>query len=431
MLSQLYIENIAVIQKATINLTEGLNVFTGETGAGKTILISAISAVLGGRTSRDIIRSGEQKALVSAVFSEIVPEVQQQLADLGYQTEDGQLMISRELDAEGKGSSRISGRPATVAVLRQVAELLIDIHGQNDSRELMESQRHIGFIDGFGELSGQLAQYRLCYDELCAVREQLETLTLDESYKQKRQEILQYQIDEIAAAELTAGEQEELTAQRDLIRNAEKITEALGAIYNILSGNEEQEGMLDGVSELEDALATAGRYLGELESYGQRVNEMKYDLQELSSTARSLLDDSDFNPRQLDSIETRLDLLHRLEKKYGATVEEVLGYYQKICEELDGLAFSEEKADKLRIQLEQLTAQAQEQADKLTVARLEAGERFVSLVEGELVYLDMPNVRLSLWATKHPLGSSGQDSIEFYISANLGEPPKSLSKIAS
>ncbi|MEG2087878.1 MAG: AAA family ATPase, partial [Angelakisella sp.] len=285
MLSQLYIENIAVIQKATINLTEGLNVFTGETGAGKTILISAISAVLGGRTSRDIIRSGEQKALVSAVFSEIVPEVQQQLADLGYQTEDGQLMISRELDAEGKGSSRISGRPATVAVLRQVAELLIDIHGQNDSRELMESQRHIGFIDGFGELSGQLAQYRLCYDELCAVREQLETLTLDESYKQKRQEILQYQIDEIAAAELTAGEQEELTAQRDLIRNAEKITEALGAIYNILSGNEEQEGMLDGVSELEDALATAGRYLGELESYGQRVNEMKYDLQELSSTA--------------------------------------------------------------------------------------------------------------------------------------------------
>ena len=208
MLTQLYIENIAVIQKASINLTPGLNVFTGETGAGKTILISAINAVLGGRTYKDIIRSGEQKAMVSAIFEPVSPEIRQQIQSLGYECEGDQLMVSRELFADGKSSSRICGRPATAAVLRQVSELLIDIHGQNDSRELLDSQRHLGFVDGFGELEGLLGEYRGCYDQLCRLREKLHATQLDDSYKLQRQDMLQYQIDEIAAADLTVGEEE-------------------------------------------------------------------------------------------------------------------------------------------------------------------------------------------------------------------------------
>ncbi|MEG0754196.1 MAG: DNA repair protein RecN, partial [Angelakisella sp.] len=431
MLSQLYIENIAVIQRASINLEAGLNVFTGETGAGKTILISAINAVLGGRTYKDIIRSGESKALVSAVFTDISAETEAQITALGFSSEGGQLMVSRELDIEGKGGCRINGRPATTALLRQVAELLIDIHGQNDSRELLSADRHMTFIDGFGEHDNLLDDYKKAYADLCVVREKLSATQVEDSYKLQRQDILQYQIDEIAAADLTMGEEEELTAQRDMIRNSEKITAALGAIYDLLSGDEETEGMLGGFSLLEDELDTAARYIEELDGYNSRISEVKYELEELSSTVRNCLDEYNFDPRQLDSIESRLDIISKLERKYGENIEAVLAYYDKIIEEMDSLIFSDREVERLRTEETKLLKVAQELADCLTKQRAEAGERFIALVQQELAYLDMPSVRLSVSMQKKPLSASGQDMLEFLISANPGEEPKPLSKIAS
>lgn len=431
MLSQLYIENIAVIQKASINLTSGLNVFTGETGAGKTMLVSAINAVLGGRTSKDIIRSGEPKALVSAVFTDIPEPLQAQIATLGYELDGGQLMVSRELFADGKSASRINGRPATAAVLRQVSELLIDIHGQSDSRELMDAQRHMGFVDSFGELGAAIAGYRTAYDGLCGVRERLKATQLDDSYKLQRQDILQYQIDEIAAADLTDGEEEDLTTQRNIIRNSEKITDSLGAIYAMLDGDDDQQGMVGSFGFLENELTTAGKYIEEILEYQTKVSEMKYDLQELSSTVRNYLDDVSFDPRQLDSIESRLDVIFKLEKKYGANITDVLAHYDKIIEEMDSLIFSDREAERLKAEEKKLLEKAQALADGLTTQRQEAGNRFTAMVEQELTYLDMPSVRFTANTQRHVLSASGQDNLEFLISANPGEEPRPMSRIAS
>ncbi len=425
MLSQLYIENIAVIQKATIQLDHGFNVFTGETGAGKTILISAINAVLGARTSRSIIRSGESRAVVSALFTELSPEVAQQVEEMGYTAEDGQLMIHREMDAGG------SGRPATTALLRQIASLLIDIHGQRDSQELLSTEKHMAFVDGFGELGKELAAYREVYKKLQEAREKLESLQMDESYKLQRQDILQYQIGEIEGAKLTPGEEEELLAQREIIRNAEKITSALGTSYQLLTGGEEGLGLVSGLEGLGEELETASRFIEELGDYREKTEDLRYELEELSSTLRGYLDDYNFDPRQLDEVESRLDLIHRLKKKYGATIQEILDYWERSAQELDELTFADERAEKLRGEVADLTGKAKELAAVLSKKRKEAGERFIQSVQQELAYLDMPGVRLTLRLTARELGPSGQDGVEFFISANPGEEPKPLSKTAS
>ncbi len=431
MLSQLYIENIAVIQKATIQLDHGFNVFTGETGAGKTILISAINAVLGARTSRSIIRSGESRAVVSALFTELSPEVAQQVEEMGYTAEDGQLMIHREMDAGGRGACRINGRPATTALLRQIASLLIDIHGQRDSQELLSTEKHMAFVDGFGELGKELAAYREVYKKLQEAREKLESLQMDESYKLQRQDILQYQIGEIEGAKLTPGEEEELLAQREIIRNAEKITSALGTSYQLLTGGEEGLGLVSGLEGLGEELETASRFIEELGDYREKTEDLRYELEELSSTLRGYLDDYNFDPRQLDEVESRLDLIHRLKKKYGATIQEILDYWERSAQELDELTFADERAEKLRGEVADLTGKAKELAAVLSKKRKEAGERFIQSVQQELAYLDMPGVRLTLRLTARELGPSGQDGVEFFISANPGEEPKPLSKTAS
>ena len=431
MLSQLYIENIAVIQQATIQLDQGFNAFTGETGAGKTILISAINAVLGARTSRSIIRSGESRAVVSALFTQVPGDVIRQVEELGYTAEDNQLMIHREMDAGGGGSCRINGRPATTALLRQIASLLIDIHGQRDSQELLSTEKHMAFVDGFGELWEDLDAYQKVYRELSAARDKLESLQMDESYKLQRQDILQYQIGEIEGANLTPGEEEELLAQREMIRNAEKITGALGASYDLLTGGEEGLGIVSALENLGEELDTASRYIEELGEYQGKAEDLRYELEELASSVRGYLDDYNFDPRQLDRLESRLDLIHRLKKKYGASIEEILEYYEKSSRELDELVCSDERAEELRAEVEKLTVQAQKLAVVLSEKRKEAGERFIQSIQKELAYLDMPGVRLTLNLTRRELGPSGQDGVEFFLAANLGEEPKPLSKTAS
>ncbi|MCI9528131.1 MAG: AAA family ATPase, partial [Angelakisella sp.] len=411
LLSQLYIENIAVIQKADIQLREGFNVFTGETGAGKTILISAINAVLGARTSRSIIRSGESRAVVSALFSDLSPDAARQVEELGYTAEEGQLMIHRELDAGGSGSCRINGRPATTALLRQIASLLIDIHGQRDSQELLSTEKHLSFVDGFGGLEGDLEAYQRVYRSLCQVREKRESLEMDESYKLQRQDLLQYQLNEIESASLTPGEEEELLAQREMIRNSERITGALGSGYQLLTGGEDGIGIVSALGSLGEELDTASQFVSGLEEYQSKVEDLRYDLEELASTLRGSLEDYSFDPRQLDRIEDRLDLLYRLKKKYGATVEEIIAYGERSAQELDELTFADERAAQLREEEQALTAQAEKLAEALSAKRSRAGERFIASVREELAYLDMPNVRLSLNTTRRELGPTGWDSV--------------------
>ena len=432
MLSQLYIENIAVIRQATIDFQKGFHVFTGETGAGKTILISAINAVLGGRTFKEIIRTGESRARVSALFTGIPASLAEKIGELGYPLEDGQLLVQREIDLTGKGQCRLDGRPATAAMLREVCSLLIDIHGQPDNQELLSAEKHLGFLDSFGAYRKELEDYAKAYAQRMACADRLEKLQMDESYKLQRMDILQFQLKEIGDARLTDGEEEQLTEQQKRIKNAERITESLGTIYTLLNGDgEELRGVLEALEEISTELDTAAKYLPDFTQYGDKLNDAYYMLEELGSTARDTLEDADFDPRQLDTIESRLDTIYRLKKKYGGSIAEILAYYDKISEEYNTLELSDEMVEQLRGELERAEQDLRQAAKALTARRLETAGEFVRRVEAELAYLDMGGVRFSISRKEKAFGPNGADEMEFLICTNAGEEARPLAKIAS
>ena len=432
MLSQLYIENIAVIRQATIDFQKGFHVFTGETGAGKTILISAINAVLGGRTFKEIIRTGESRARVSALFTGIPASLAEKIGELGYPLEDGQLLVQREIDLTGKGQCRLDGRPATAAMLREVCSLLIDIHGQHDNQELLSAEKHLGFLDSFGAYRQELEDYAKAYAQRMACADRLEKLQMDESYKLQRMDILQFQLKEIGDARLTDGEEEQLTEQQKRIKNAERITESLGTIYTLLNGDgEELRGVLEALEEISTELDTAAKYLPDFTQYGDKLNDAYYMLEELGSTARDTLEDADFDPRQLDTIESRLDTIYRLKKKYGGSIAEILAYYDKISEEYNTLELSDEMVEQLRGELERAEQDLRQAAKALTARRLETAGEFVRRVEAELAYLDMGGVRFSISRKEKAFGPNGADEMEFLICTNAGEEARPLAKIAS
>ena len=432
MLSQLYIENIAVIRQATIDFQKGFHVFTGETGAGKTILISAINAVLGGRTFKEIIRTGESRARVSALFTGIPASLAEKIGELGYPLEDGQLLVQREIDLTGKGQCRLDGRPATAAMLREVCSLLIDIHGQHDNQELLSAEKHLGFLDSFGAYRKELEDYAKAYAQRMACADRLEKLQMDESYKLQRMDILQFQLKEIGDARLTDGEEEQLTEQQKRINNAERITESLGTIYTLLNGDgEELRGVLEALEEISTELDTAAKYLPDFTQYGDKLNDAYYMLEELGSTARDTLEDADFDPRQLDTIESRLDTIYRLKKKYGGSIAEILAYYDKISEEYNTLELSDEMVEQLRGELERAEQDLWQAAKALTARRLETAGEFVRRVEAELAYLDMGGVRFSISRKEKAFGPNGADEMEFLICTNAGEEARPLAKIAS
>lgn len=432
MLSQLYIENIAVIRQATIDFQKGFHVFTGETGAGKTILISAINAVLGGRTFKEIIRTGERRACVSALFTEIPASLAEKIGELGYPLEEGQLLVQREIDLTGKGQCRLDGRPATAAMLREVCSLLIDIHGQHDNQELLSAEKHLGFLDSFGAYRKELEDYAKAYAQRIACADRLEKLQMDESYKLQRMDILQFQLKEIGDAKLTDGEEEQLTEQQKRIKNAERITESLGTIYTLLNGDgEELRGVLEALEEISTELDTAAKYLPDFTQYGDKLNDAYYMLEELGSTARDTLEEADFDPCQLDAIESRLDTIYRLKKKYGGSIAEILAYYDKISEEYNTLELSDEMVEKLRVELERAEKDLRQAAKALTARRMEAAGEFVKRVEKELAYLDMGGVRFSISRKEKAFGPNGTDEMEFLICTNAGEEARPLAKIAS
>lgn len=432
MLTRLYIQNIAVIRKAEIRLGEGLNVFTGETGAGKTILISAIDAVLGERTARDMIRTGEERAMVSAFFENISPRALETLRELGYDEDEGGVLITRELTAYGKSTSKINGMPATASILKQISSLLIHIHGQRDAAQLLSPERHMEMIDSFGRLEPFLEQYRSAYRQLRNVEEEIQRLAMDDQQKEQRIDMLTFQIEEIEAADLEdPDEEEELLARKKLIGASEKVLEALSTAYSALKGDEEREGLDILFDQLTGGVDLANEYLPALAPMAARLEEMGYELEEFATELRDTLDSFEFDPQEQSDIEYRLDLLYRLKRKYGADISAILEFCQNAREELEQITTGEERLAQLNIQREQALQQAEHLAVELTAQREKAAADFITRVEAELAFLDMGGVRLSVQREKKPLALDGADNITLYVATNIGEEAKPLHKIAS
>lgn len=428
MLTSLKIENVAIIESAAIEFGCGLNVLTGETGAGKSIVIDSINAILGERTSRDIIRTGAQSAKVYAVFEDVNERVRNFLDENGIDCEDGVLIINRTLSREGKNVCRINGAPVTVSMLREIGGELIDIHGQHDNQSLLSPEKHCDFVDSFAGNADLITDYREKYGRLCEIRSKLKKLTTDESSKSQRIDFLTYQINELEKAEITIGERDELKARKSLINNSQKVIESLNIAYEALKAD---GAGIDMITDAESEIANASAYMEMLGEASEKITDIRYELEDIAETVRDAMTEVDFDPSELEDIDERLDLLYRLSKKYGDTEEEMLEYLEKARAELDNIAFSEERVKELQNQEKEALVETETAACKLTESRKTAGEKLSNAICSELEFLDMPNVRFVVKCNDIGLTENGKDEIEFLISANAGEEPKPLAKIAS
>ena len=430
MLSSLQIENVAVIQKAEVHFEPGLNVLTGETGAGKSILIDSINAILGNRTSKDLVRTGAAKAVIRAAFEQVPSAVLDKLEQSGYERSEA-LLLSREITAEGKSSCRINGMPATAAVLRELCGGLININGQHDSVGLLNPAHHLGILDDYAQNRTVFQEYYTLYRELVQVKRELDTLITDEAEKQRKIDLLQYQVQEIEDAGLTAGEEQTLENRRKVLSNASAIRDRLAQSYALLSGSDDAAGAVDLLGETSNAVDAAAQLDPALAAAAGQLLDLYYNAKDVAADLIGRLDAYDTNDAELDEVEQRLDLLYRLKRKYGSTVEDVIAFGQKAREELDNIQHSQQRYDTLQAEKLRLYAKAREKAEVLTQTRLKAFEELNTRISGTLDFLNMPGVRMTLRHTRGPLASHGQDSIEFYISTNPGEAPKPLAKIAS
>ena len=430
MLSSLQIENVAVIQKAEVHFEPGLNVLTGETGAGKSILIDSINAILGNRTSKDLVRTGAAKAVIRAAFEQVPPAVLDKLEQSGYERSEA-LLLSREITAEGKSSCRINGMPATAAVLRELCGGLININGQHDSVGLLNPAHHLGILDDYAQNRTVFQEYYALYRELVRVKRELDALITDEAEKQRKIDLLQYQVQEIEDAWLTAGEEQTLENRRKVLSNASAIRDRLAQSYALLSGSDDAAGAVDLLGEASNAVDAAAQLDPALTAAAGQLLDLYYNAKDVAADLIGRLDTYDTNDAELDEVEQRLDLLYRLKRKYGSTVEDVIAFGQKAREELDNIQHSQQRYDALQAEKLRLYTKAREKAEVLTQTRLKAFEELNTRISGTLDFLNMPGVRMTLRHTRGPLASHGQDSVEFYISTNPGEAPKPLAKIAS
>ena len=430
MLSSLQIENVAVIQKAEVHFEPGLNVLTGETGAGKSILIDSINAILGNRTSKDLVRTGAAKAVIRAAFEQVPSAVLDKLEQSGYERSEA-LLLSREITAEGKSSCRINGMPATAAVLRDLCGGLININGQHDSVGLLNPAHHLGILDDYAQNRTVFQDYYTLYRKLVQVKRELDALITDEAEKQRKIDLLQYQVQEIEDAGLTAGEEQTLENRRKVLSNASAIRDRLAQSYALLSGSDDAAGAVDLLGEASNAVDAAAQLDPALSAAAGQLLDLYYNAKDVAADLIGRLDAYDTNDAELDEVEQRLDLLYRLKRKYGSTVEDVIAFGQKAREELDNIQHSQQRYDTLQAEKLRLYAKAREKAEVLTQTRLKAFEELNTRISGTLDFLNMPGVRMILQHTRGPLASHGQDSVEFYISTNPGEAPKPLAKIAS
>ena len=430
MLSSLQIENVAVIQKANVHFEKGLNVLTGETGAGKSILIDSINAILGNRTSKDLVRTGAAKAVIRAAFENVPPAVLDSLEKAGYERSEA-LLLSREITAEGKSTCRINGMPATAAILRELCGGLININGQHDSVGLLNPTHHESILDAYAQNRTEYQEYYAVYRELVKIKRELDAQITDESEKQRRIDLLSYQVQEIEDAALTAGEEQTLESRRKVLSNASTIRDRIAQCYALLSGDDETPGAVDLLGEASNAVDAAAQLDGELSTSAGQLLDLYYNAKDAAADLIGRLDAYETNDAELDEIEQRIDLIYKLKRKYGDTVEDIIAFGQKAREELELIQSSQERVEHLQAEQHRLYVLAREKAETLTQTRLKAFEELNKRISGTLDFLNMPGVRMTLHHARGPLASHGQDSIEFYISTNPGEAPKPLAKIAS
>ncbi len=428
MMSLLHIENIAVIEQADITFDRGLNVLTGETGAGKSIVIDAISAILGERTYRDVIRTGSQKAFVSAVFQD-VPELPWfEDFHVPYERE---LLIQREIALDGRNVCKVNSQPVTVSALRKLGIQLINIHGQHDSQQLFDEELHLGFLDRFAKNDDLLRAYQAEYQQVVAIEREIQRLSMDEGEKLRRMETLRYQIQELERAQLRAGEDEELENRRKLLQNAEKLMAGLMEAVRNLYGDEDADGAAALVSDAEYALSRIARYDARLERAHEKVQELAYAVQDAAEELRDLRESFEYSEDELEQIEGRLDKLHRLRRKYGASSEEMLAYLERARQELDEIEFAGDRLEQLKGQLAGAKQKARDAAMALRAARQAAAKELEARIMQELSQLDMPRVRFLCQFEETDLTPNGMDLVRFLMSANVGEALKPLSKVAS
>lgn len=434
MLSLLHIENIALIDQADISFGSGFNVLTGEAGAGKSIIIDAISAVLGERTSRDLIRTGEKSALVTALFRDLPSLPWFQETGIG-PDENGELLISRRIQGDGKNICRVGGVPCTVVQLRTLGSQLIDIHGQHDGQQLLDESCHLAYLDSFGELEPALSAYRDEYAKLDALHKQIAGLQMDETEKARRLDILQFQIDELESAHLRLGEEEELDERKAMLRSADQLVAAVEGAYHALFGTDSQDGAASLLAEAEGNLGRVSNLSADLSQLSENLATLRYGTEDAAERLRDLKNSFDFSPKELDQVEDRLDQLHRLKKKYGATVRDMLDYLNKIRQELDQIELSDDLLIKLKKQRKAQLTMTRTLAETLSAQRKAAAERLKARIEEELRQLDMTKVRFQTEFSPKPgklgLDDTGMDEVRFLMSANVGENLKPIAKVAS
>ena len=429
MLSLLHIENIAVIEQADITLGSGFHVLTGETGAGKSIVIDAISAILGERASRDMIRTGCDSALVTALFRG-VPELDW-FAQTQTPYDPDELQIARRIHADGRNSCRVNGRPVTVALLRQLGLQLIQIHGQHDSQQLFDEQTHIGYLDLFARDEALLARYQAAYSKASAVRQEIRRLSMDESEKLRLVETLRFQIDEIARAELQPGEEEELLDRRKILQNAEKLTDAIESAVAALYGDESADGAAAMIANAAHALEKVSRVSDDMRALSTSLTDLMYTAQDLAEQLRDKKDDLTYSADELETLEDRLDVIHKLKRKYGSSIEEILAFQAKAQQQLGDVEFASDRIAQLQKQLTQLDETLRKEGLALRQARQAAARQLQAAITSERTQLDMPKIQFVCEFSEQPPQENGMDAVRFLMSANVGESLRPLSKVAS
>ena len=431
MLSLLKIDNIAIIESAEIEFSRGFNVLSGETGAGKSIILDSINAVLGFRTSRELIRTGASEARVTALFSSVNESVEKKLEELSLPlSPDNTLLISRVISPD-KNVCKVNNALTNVTALREIGAELISIHGQQDNRELLNNETHISYIDSIGDLTGLVAKYTDVYAELLSLKNQIRKLSGNKEEKARRIDILSYQIDEIEKAEINPGEWESLKSRRTELQNFEKIQEGLSASYDALYGGDSYKGAVEMVSGAFRELSAIGKFSAEIQEISSKLGDLYYELSDVADNIRNNISGDVYNPAELEDIENRIDLLYKLSKKYGETEEEILFFLENAKKELSEISLSDEVLDQLKVEYSHKLKEAQELAVKLSEKRKIEAKSFCEKVCDELKFLDMPNVEFLVDFTEVELCENGIDSAEFLISANVGEVPKPIAKIAS
>ncbi len=433
MLSLLHIENIAIIESADISFDKGFNVLTGETGAGKSIVIDAIGAVLGERTSRELIRTGAKSALVNAVFTEALPR--KWLENNGFPPDGEELMLQREIQGDGRNVCRVNGRPLTVAQLRELGRQLLNIHGQHDGQQLLDPACHLGYLDSFGKTAPLLDEYQRDYLSMAELRRQIASLEMDEAERSRRVDTLEYQIKELERAELRPGEDEELNSRKTLLRSSGKLMEAIQEAQFALSGGEDSQGACDLVSEAEGAILSVTRLSPQLEELGEKLTALRYAADDAAETIRDFADEFDFSPEELDQLESRLDVIYRLKKKYGPTVADMLDYLEKCKAELEQIQDADDTIQRLEKELDKARQEAIKRGEALSKARKKAADSLQKRVQEELRQLDMPKVQFvtefAPSSGQDGMDDTGMDQVQFLMSANLGEALKPIQKVAS